>query len=152
MNNKQIINGIFLLLFTFCLIGCGKRNFFEDTNDPGLSRFTSRGYNIATNYINDTAYINSENFSLFRGFYNSIAEIKKIHTSSSNDSLNILWPIVVNDTNSLYSPAFTLSFLLPVSKTFALADFIQWNGKRFPDSNISVTVRVEKFDNLSPGG
>lgn len=42
----------------FMATECRRNYFFPDPDDNGLSRFTSRGYNVATAYINDAPLVN----------------------------------------------------------------------------------------------
>lgn len=119
------------------IISCGKRNFFPDPDDPGLSRLTSRGYNIITMYINNVPYINPYRRPLFGGISNSLPTITKIITNSAFDTLQISWQIEINDTSGSYNePYHSISLLIPVSKDFNAHDFLSMNGKRFsPDTN-----------------
>ena len=115
----SIITGLLML----CITGCAKRNFYPDPDDPGLSRFTSYGYNIATVYINGDAFINP-----FRGAYrgNSLPALSKDSTSGALDTLSLSWPIVLNDDVSLpYNGAYqNISLRIPVPKSFTQSDFL----------------------------
>ncbi|MEP7253595.1 MAG: hypothetical protein ABI683_14485 [Ginsengibacter sp.] len=131
----------YLALYGFILLalsGCAKRNLYPDTDDPGLSRFTSHGYNIATAYINGDAYINPFLGSL-RG--NALPSIGKLSTAAPLDSLMISWQLELNTdlTPPPLSPYQNIVLMLPVSKSFTAGDFLLWNGQRFSlDSNAVV--------------
>lgn len=130
------------------LIGCGKRNFFPDEDDPGLSRLTSRGYNIATMYINNVPYINLYQKPLFGGIINRLPTINLISTSSPFDTLNISWEIEINDSSNSYNqPYHSISLLIPVSKNFTAHDFLGMNGERLALDNNAIVIN--SFDNYS---
>ncbi|HEX4371727.1 MAG TPA: hypothetical protein VHZ50_00340, partial [Puia sp.] len=115
-----------------------------DVDDPGLSRFTSYGYNNATEYINGSAYINP--CSVFSG--NDLAAVQKILTNSSFDTLSISWGITTNDSSKPFNPDYrAISFLMPISKIFTENDFLAFNGRRFASDTITVTM--ELFNNTS---
>lgn len=135
-----------LVSFIILLIGCGKRNFFPDQDDRGLSRLTSRGYNIATMYINNVPYINLYQKPLFGGISNRVPTIKLISTNSTFDTLNISWEIEINDSSNSYNqPYHSISLLIPVLKNFTAHDFLAMNGERFPlDTN---AIAINSFDN-----
>src|SRR5579862_5558046 len=80
---------IFIILSVLMLesLTCKRQNLYSDIDDPGLSRFTSYGYNTATEYINGSPYINP--FSVFSG--NNLASVQKIITTTSLDTLSISW-------------------------------------------------------------
>ncbi len=136
-----------LVCLTILLIGCGKRNFFPDEDDPGLSRLTSRGYNVATMYINDVPYINPYKKPLF-GIVNLGPTINLISTSSTYDTLNISWRIEINDsTNSYNDPYYSLSISMPVRKGFTAHDFLAMNGQRFASD--SDAILLNSFNNAA---
>jgi hypothetical protein len=135
------ITGIFIL----CLMSCKKppRNYYADQNNPGLSRLTSYGYNIATNYINGVAYINPYNNPSYFGFVppppagNVIPVFNKIiGTGTTDDTLALAWPVEVNN-NAQSNSYFYISILMPVSKGFTVNDFAGLSGERF-DSNTNI--------------
>ena len=141
----KILLGCLIIVF----IGCGKRNFFPDEDDPGLSRLTSRGYNIATMYINNVPYINPYKKPLFGGgVMNRLPTIDLISTNSTFDTLNISWRIEINDSSVSYNqPYQSISLLIPVSKGFTAHDFLAMNGRKFPlDSN---AIAINSFYNYS---
>jgi hypothetical protein len=131
---------------TLLFMSCEKRNFFPDPDDPGLSRLTSRGYNIITMYINNVPYINPYHKVLFGGA-NSLPTITKKSTNSTLDTLQISWPIEINDTSTSSNTRYgSISLLLPVSKNFSARDFVSMSGKRFaPDTN---AIAINYFNNL----
>lgn len=55
---KKIFYKFLPLLLVLSVAGCQKRNYFPDEYNPGLSRFTSHGFNIGTFYLNNVPYIN----------------------------------------------------------------------------------------------
>ena len=128
----------YLALYGFILValsGCAKRNLYPDTDDPGLSRFTSHGYNIATTYINGDAYINPF-LGTLRG--NALPGISKLSTADPLDSLIISWQLELNTdiTPPPNSPYQNIVLKLPISKSFTVRDFLLWTGQRFSlDSN-----------------
>jgi hypothetical protein len=138
------IKQYFIVVLFFFLAGCAKppRNYYPDSDDPGLSRLTSYGYNIATNYINGVAYINPYNepayFSLgpLPPAGNVIPTFNKIIGSGQEDTLALAWPIEINDgyqnINYLY-----ISILMPVPKNFTENNFAALSGERL-DSNTNI--------------
>ena len=132
---------ILLTWFIMLLIGCGKRNFFPDGDDPGLSRLTSRGYNIATVYINNVPYINVYRKRLFGGITNSLPTVNRISTNSAFDTLSISWQIEINDNSDSYNqPYHSISLLIPVSKNFTAHDLLAMNGKRFASDTNAIAI------------
>lgn len=112
-------------------------NFFPDPDDPGLSRFTSRGYNVATAYINDVSFGNNgQSYSL----------LQKDSSASAIDTLKFAWPLY--SINALINN-FTyqnISFLMPVSSSFNKNDLLALNGQRLLNS---VKVVVQKIQDTS---
>lgn len=109
----------------FFLTTCHFWNFYPDTDDPGLSRFTSRGYNIATSYINGNPFRNI-------GQYYPL--LKKDSTGNSIDTLQFTWELYPNDLPNRSSAYKNISFLLPVPASFTKNDFLAFNGHRFANS------------------
>jgi hypothetical protein len=129
-----------LLLLCFC--GCSKRNFFPDEDNPGLSILSSRGFNIATVYINEVPYINPYSKFIFGGVVNSSPTITKINTNSTFDTLSLSWAIQINDTtNSNSSPYRYIAILMPVSKSFTRNDLIAMSGQRFSSNSDKVILQ-----------
>lgn len=136
-----------LVCFIILLIGCGKRNFFPDEDDPGLSRFTSRGYNIATMYINNVPYINPYKKPLFGGVVNFDPTINLISTNSTFDTLNISWRIEINDSTISYNnPYYSVSISMPVRKGFTSHDFLAMNGQRFASDSDAILLNSFYYD------
>jgi hypothetical protein len=131
-------------IFLICLIGCKKppRNYYADQDDPGLSRLTSYGYNIATNYINGIAYINPyyTSTSLFgtTNGGNVIPTLSKILGNNTTDTLALSWPIEINTPYSI-SDAY-IDLLIIVPKNFMESDFVTWSGKRFVDTTNRISM------------
>ncbi|UAY52503.1 hypothetical protein [Ferruginibacter albus] len=121
-----------------CISSCKKYYFYPDENNPGLSRFTSRDYNVASAYINNIAYVNpfySTLFSPDSGPTPQDIYINKIN-AVTGDTLNLTWHLENGDYRS-----YSLNMLLPVDNSFAVADFIRWNGKIFRN----VSIRLDQF-------
>jgi len=143
---KRIIHKCILCLLIFCLAGCAKRNFFPDEDDPGLSRFTFHGYNIATAYINEVPYINPFYGPALFGASppqgNAIPVLSKVATNSAFDTLSLSWPIGINKngTTSRYSDQ-TISLLMPVPKSFSLNDFLALSGQRFSSNTNNILLQ-----------
>lgn len=130
-----------VICFTILLLGCSKRNFFPDQDDPGLSRFTSRGYNIAAMYINNVPYINTFKKPIFGGVVNTVPTVTLLRTSSDNDTLAISWQIEVNDSSNFYNnPYYSVSLLMPVQKNFTSGNFIGMNGQRFASNTNAIAL------------
>lgn len=129
-----------MLLFAVVLFfsSCEKRNFFPDEDDPGLSRLTFYGYNIATSYINNVPYVNPYRHSFFDFSGNYRPSVERLMTNSDFDTLSISWPIEINDTGDVnHTRFYSISLLTPISKTFTIKDFLALSGKRLSsDSNV----------------
>ncbi len=124
---------IILLCCSLCIYTeCRRDNFFPDPDDPGLSRFTSRGYGIATNYINGKSFINTGgNFPL----------LQKDSTGSSTDTLTFKWTVFPNDFDRYNGSVYqNISFLLPVSQSFNRNDLLAFSGQRFLNSAVAVQI------------
>ncbi|MEO6838062.1 MAG: hypothetical protein ABI261_02635 [Ginsengibacter sp.] len=147
---KKLFYKFLPFLLVFSLAGCQKRNYFPDQDDPGLSRFTSYGFNIGTFYLNNVPYINP-----FRGFVsgNSIPTISKIITNSTLDTLNLSWQIGINNNGDAEynSPYQMVSLLMPVPKSFTKADFIAMSGQQFASNTNEVILQASYYggDTLS---
>jgi hypothetical protein len=130
-----------IVCLTILLIGCGKRNFFPDEDDPGLSLLTSRGYNIATMYINNVPYINTYHKPFLGGIINSVPTVRRRITNSAFDTLEISWQIKINDSSNSYNqPYHSISLLMPVSKNFTAHDFLAMSGKRFEQDTNAIAI------------
>lgn len=154
MKKRLILYKLVICVTVISLSGCKPpRNFFEDTDDPGLSRLTSREYNIVTAYINDSAYINPYNYNATNNSGgNSPVIIKVIHTNSTMDTLTIAWQIVPNDTANNISWYSNITLSMPVPKSFSASDFLMWNGKRFPQDPTTVTIQLGQYGSATPTG
>jgi hypothetical protein len=130
---KKLIRNIFLILLLLNFSGCKKRNFYPDPDDPGLSRFTSYGFNVVTEYINGVPYINP--FSTTRG--NSPPYLTKISTNSAFDTLSLSWEAVMNNSEQTLNTDFSdISILIPVSKTFDQNDLLALSGQRLDTTKV----------------
>jgi len=127
---KKLFYKFLPLLLVLSLAGCQKRNYFPDEYNPGLSRFTSHGFNIGTFYLNNVPYINPF-LGAARG--NSMATLRKIVTNSALDTLMLSWDIGINDNGNadFSSPYQTILLLMPIPKSFTKADFIAMSGQQF---------------------
>jgi hypothetical protein len=144
---KKSIKNIFLILLLLSFAACKKRNFYPDPDNPGLSRFTSYGFNVVTEYINGVPYINP--FSATRG--NFLPFFRKISTNSTFDTLSLSWQIEVNGTQS---PAYYFEgtcILLPVSKTFNQNDFLALSGQRLDSTKSAIQMNFGYIPDLFPG-
>jgi hypothetical protein len=139
-------NSMLLIALILFFSSCAKRNFFPDEDDPGLSRLTFYGYNIATNYINGVAYINPFRGSL-RG--NSLPTLTEIHTNNDFDTLRLSWRIERNDSIGYNAPYKNISLLMPVSKNFGVRDFIAMSGKRFSPNTNSIVLNSNYPDTIA---
>lgn len=113
----------------FMATECRRNYFIPDPDDNGLSRFTSRGYNLATAYINDAPFVNI-------GSYYPL--LQKDSSGNSIDTLKFSWALYPSDLlnhNSIYHD---ISFLLPVSSSFTKNDLLALNGQRLLNSTTVV--------------
>jgi hypothetical protein len=147
MKSRILKNLLLLFLLLFELTGCYKRNFYEDPDDPGLSRFTSHGYSVTSTYINSEPWV-----SLFSGSLNGAyhARILRDSTSAARDTLYITWQ--GEFTNRVPAPLSPgggwnyLSFSIPIKKNFSKIDFLNFNGKIFPADSTTVTVSLSRYE------
>jgi hypothetical protein len=130
-NSKYLITGVLL----FCLLSCTKppRNYYPDQDDPGLSRLTDYGYNIATNYLNGVAYINP-----YSGNSGNIVPTLTRIAGNTNDTLALAWPIEQNVDYPL--DASYIDLLIPIPKNFTLNDLAAMNGKRFANNTNAISL------------
>jgi len=141
MNKRCFI--LCIISFAIILEGCEKSFFFEDTDDPGLSRFTNRGYDVMSVYINDYPWVSHfETGGLF--VRRSHVSVFKYATQSSEDTLSILWHgAFTNDSifnNTPWKKYNYVEFLFPVKKEFKLSDFFSWSGTRLPFDATTVDI------------
>lgn len=135
----------FLLIILIFFASCGKRNFFPDQDDPGLSLLTAHGFNIASNYINGQPYVNP-----FRGILrgNYLPVLLKESSTNVLDTLSLSWPIELNDGTSIsHSKYNSIILLLPVSKSFNKRDFLSFNGQRFASDSARIYLQTNNFNN-----
>ncbi|HSZ86244.1 MAG TPA: hypothetical protein VK787_09450 [Puia sp.] len=144
---KKLIKNIFLILLLLNFTSCVKRNFYPDADDPGLSRFTSYGFNVVTEYINGVSYINP--FSATRG--NSLPFLRKISTNSAFDTLSLSWQIEVNGTQSPTYYFDGICILIPVSKTFNQNDFLALSGQKFDSTKSAIQLNFGYIPDEFPG-
>lgn len=137
---------LFIFITILLFYSCKKSFFYEDPYNSGLSIFSSKNYNVCSAYINDSAWISEYNppsifsFTPYRSpIYLSVDTIN----NPQSDTLNLVWYGGFN-----YSPPgfisfqgqFYLTFAFPVKKNFTKVDFLNWNGKLFPEGTTSATV------------
>ncbi|HEY4877332.1 MAG TPA: hypothetical protein VIH86_17265 [Puia sp.] len=135
---KKLIRNIFVILLLLNFTSCAKRNFYPDAYNPGLSRFTSYGYNVVTEYINGIPYINP--FNRVRG--NALPILTKISTNSAFDTLSLSWQIEINGMQSSVYYYEGTCILIPVSKTFNQNDFLALSGQRFDSTKSAMQLNV----------
>src|SRR3712207_419739 len=82
---KHSFNIVFLS-FALLMCGCHKRKFFEDQNNQGLSRLTSRNYNVTSAYINGQPWVSS--FSSLQG---PAPAFIYLAAGNTKDTLYITW-------------------------------------------------------------
>lgn len=143
---RVIIFFITITLFTTCT----PKPFFEDPSDPGLSRFTSRGYDAGSAYINGAAWLTG--YSSFGGFD---AAIEVDTNLVGKDSLYLSFIGEYPEPLLTPQPAWRnysqLMLALPVKKNFTRNDFLGWNGKVFPADTTFVTLYLSNgFPPISP--
>lgn len=109
---------------------CRRDNFFPDPDNAGLSRFTSRGYGIATNYINAKSFRNTGSF---------VPLLYKDSTGTSTDTLNFHWSIFPNDypAGIIYQ---NISLLIAVPQSFNKNDLLSLTGQRLLNSGVAVQI------------
>src|SRR5579875_1988593 len=123
----------FTLFLILCVItACYKRNFYEDPNNPGLSRFTSRDYDVASAYINNQPWVTGY-FNNFKGPYPSYILLNR--DTTAKDTLNIIWQGNFDNDTVFASKSWyryrNVIVSIPVNKGFSVNDFLSWNGKVF---------------------
>jgi hypothetical protein len=130
---------ILLCILLLGLTACRKRNFFPDDDDPGLSRFTAHGFDVATNYINGKPYINP--FSSRSG--SSSLFLNKIVTTGILDTLDLSWQIEPNDSGLISgSPYRSISLLMSIPKSFNQQDLLSLSGQRFSSSTNTLLLNA----------
>lgn len=126
----------------FFLTTCHTWNFYPDPDDQGLSRFTSRGYNIATGYINERPFRNA-------GSYDPL--LRKDSSTNAIDTLRFTWTLYPNDSVNAVSKYQNISFLLAVPQSFNKSDLLSFNGQRFLNTAI-VTLQDSSLKTISGRG
>lgn len=112
-----------VFITAFFLTTCHFSSFYSDTDDPGLSRFTSRGYNVASVYINEKPFFceGSIYFSIF-----------KQPSGNTTDTLQITFRLWPNDSSlSSQINSKSLYFSMPVPSSFNKNNLIAFSGRRF---------------------
>jgi hypothetical protein len=155
MEQKYLYRLLLLIGIFFSITGCQPdRNFYPDPYNPGLSRFTARGYGIVSAYINDSAYANPYYGSFYYGSYpsgNVQVGLNINHTSTTFDTLEISWEVTPNfSANSYYYGYSYIDFFMPVPKSFSENDLLSWRLKRFPEDDPTETVSVGVSSNSYP--
>ncbi len=117
------------------LTKCSVWNFYPDPDDQGLSRFTSRGYNVASNYINENSY------SIMGG--NNIL-LQKDSTGNAIDTLKFSWGLYPNNSGPRVFSYRNISFNLPVSSSFDKNNLLAFKGTKFLNS-----VPIDLLDSSS---
>lgn len=130
---------IALIPLVFLTQKCQFTNFYPDPDNSGLSRFTSRGYNVASVYINGKAFSQLGARSL--RFY-------KDSSGNLTDTLHFSLRLLLNDSLNLDEKPQYLSFQVPVPHSFNINNLLAFNGQRFENS---VPVSLINFSNTSFG-
>jgi len=135
--NSLLRNIVAIIIVIMVLPCCHKSNFFEDPNHSGLSRFTNRGYDVASAYINNQPWVSG--FSAYNG--PAPPAIYLDTTSTQQDTLYIQWQGDYS-SNPVY-PSFYWSYVtmsIPVKKNFTLNDFLSWNNKIFDSTTVTISL------------
>lgn len=113
------------------LTTCHFPNFYSDPDDQGLSRLTSRGYNVASLYINNKP---------FRDAGSPYSLLQKDSTGNSIDTLRFAWQLYPNDFPVGLLTYRNISFGLPVPSSFNKSSLLGFNGQRFSNS-VPITLQ-----------
>lgn len=149
MKSIRSITAVCMIILLLC--SCGKRNFYPDPDDPGLSILSSYGFNIASVYINKVPYVNPYKKGIIGGIVNYAPTLRKTQTNSALDTVSLTWLISKNDNSTGYNSSYqNISLLIPVPKSFSLNDFIALSGKRFPANANAIAVN-SFFNPSNPG-
>ena len=136
----KLFNGLGLSFIPlFFLTTCHFSNFYPDADNPGLSRFTARGYNVASTYINDSPLVNVASYYPL---------LYKDSTGTPVDTLQFTWALYSSDLVSINSAYTSISFSLPVPQLFNKKDFLGFSGRRFLNS-IVVTLQDSSMQTVS---
>lgn len=123
----------------FFLTTCRFSNFYTDPDDPGLSRFTSHGYNVISTYVN------SEPFEIYR-----TSETVLSKDSGDVNSLDTLVFMLGTLSPSRKPLIRTMSFLIPVPRSFTKTSLKTLNGLRL--TNIPFIAKDTLANDLSGTG
>ena len=150
MKNHLFKNIFLLFLLSFELTSCYKRHFYEDPDDPGLSRFTNRTYNVTSAYINSEPWVTS--FNSLSG--PSPAIVFRDSTSSPSDTLYIAWQGGLTHANAFPSSPWRnwpyLVISIPIKKNFFKSDFLALNGRIFSADSATVAISHNSYGLVSP--
>jgi hypothetical protein len=147
MKQKYLYRLLLLVGVFFSITGCQPvRNLYPYPYNPGLSKFTARGYGIVSTYINDSPYVNPYSGYSFYGppaFGNAQVALTINHTSTTFDTLEISWYVTPNFSATSYYYGYSyIDFFMPVPKSFSEDDLLSWRLKRFPEDDTTETVSV----------
>lgn len=110
----------------FFLTTCRFSNFYEDPDDPGLSRFTARGYNVSSCYINGMAYASE-------GLEHSL--LYKNSSGTTVDTLTFEWRnLYPSNPGQNYYNSIPISYQWQVPATFDKKDLLALNGKKIENA------------------
>lgn len=131
---------------SIALASCRKQQFFEDAANPGLSRFTSRNYNVTSAYVNAEPWVSG--FSALQG--PQPMRVQLVTSIALKDTLYLTWSGKFSNPGVSQSvPWRTYNFMsicIPVEKNFSAANFLAWNGKSFARDTLPVKIRLSNFD------
>lgn len=130
---------IALIPLVFLTTKCQFSNFFPDTDDPGLSRFTARGYNVASVYINEKP---------FRQLGDEFRMLEKDSSGNPTDTLHFSLRLFPNDGSNVSQEPWYLSFQVPVPPSFNVNNLLAFNDRRFENT---IPVSLRNFRNTSFG-
>lgn len=111
-----------------------------DVDDRGLYALTSGGGHVASCYINDKPFANDNNYFL-----------QKDTGANSITRLKLSWRLLVHDSVFQKSPYDSISFSLPVPKSFNQSNLLSLSGQRFLNS-VPVTLQDSLQHELSGVG
>ncbi|RYY54602.1 MAG: hypothetical protein EOO09_13745 [Chitinophagaceae bacterium] len=134
---------IAIIAFAFTLVSCQRDRFFEDEDDPGLSRLTSYSYDVCSAYVAGRPWV--------RPFFNVLRGEARVHLqlrpdAGIYDTLDIEFPGRF-ETEPLpgsvpWQSATTMTFAVPVAKGFTGEKFLAMAGQQFPAPNTQVLVSL----------
>ncbi len=134
---------LLILLMSMCLMSlrCKKQQsfFYEDDNDPGLTRLTDRDYQIASAYVNGSPWVqyineNGGGFGFNGTYWNNFVTLTP--GTNDKDTLNITWSgefsrgLPAQGYTGEQFKFMTLSF--PVDTGYAVNKIPDLEGERFP--------------------